>query len=236
MLNGGRQLAITVAAARMRADGVLEPGEGRHTLRVCGSIGRHADALDRETFDAVSERGGVSIGELRRRVAAGPAIASIETRLVDDGVLLDVRARTVARRLWLVVVPLLALGSARLVAGLENHKPIGDLTVILCVEVVGIGSLWFQRPYATQAGRRLLDRQRARQAGWRVNPSRVPAALAVALFGTGALWMIDPTFAAACAVPREKAGVSLGNYTGRVGGGCGGGGGGCGGGGGGCGG
>lgn len=224
-LNGGAELAVTAAAARLRSFGVLEPGYRPRTLRVSGRLAPRADPLEREVFDAVSREPDIPIRELRRSAARGPAASGIVDGLIGDGLMLAPRAVRQLRWLWVWGTPVLALGVARLIAGSHNHKPIGYLAVMVTWVVVAIGWLAVRRDRATSAGQAELEEQREEERHWRSTPSEIAPSLAVALFGGGALWVIDPAFAAALSVPREKAAGLLGTYAG-YGAGCGGGGGG----------
>jgi uncharacterized protein (TIGR04222 family) len=240
ILNRGPELAVTAAAARLRDAHVLEPGQRRHTLQVSGKPSRGADRLEREVFEAVVRRPGITIRRLRRDVSAGPAATALTRRVVDDGLLLNHWSSRWVNTMWVWVLPLLGLGIARLVAGLGNHKPIGYLFGLLCFVVLLGAWLVMGRQRTTKAGAERLDSARRRERGWRDAPAKASSSRVVALFGGSALWAIDPAFASACSAPRERAAGWVGTYTGMGGSGCGGGGsyggGGCGGaGGGGCG-
>jgi uncharacterized protein (TIGR04222 family) len=245
MLNGGPELAVTAAAAKLSGEAVLEPGDGRHTLRVALSADDRADPLERELLDTAARAPDTPFRDVRAAVARGPAAQAMATRLVKRGLMLSPAQRAQLNRLWLWALPVFGLGAARLIAGVNNHKPVGDLTVILLVVA---GSLFMLRAggrWTTRAGDKILDSRRVSQRGWMAKPEQITPALAVALFGGGALWALDPTFAAATAMPRGaiagwasgSGGTYFGGGGGGFGGGCGGGGGGCcgGGGGGGCG-
>jgi hypothetical protein len=60
VLNDGPELAITAAAARLSAAGVIEPDDQRHTLRVSGSLPADANPLEREVFEAVYRLPGIT--------------------------------------------------------------------------------------------------------------------------------------------------------------------------------
>jgi uncharacterized protein (TIGR04222 family) len=227
VLNGGPTLAVTAAASRLRSAAALEPGEWRHTLQVSGSLSANADPLEREVFEAVHREPGIAIRQLRAAVVAGPAAAALTRRLTAEGLLLDPRRARLLRWIWLSLLPLLGFGIARLVAGTENNKPIGYLAVMLCWLLIAIGLFATRHPRATNDGVAALEAQRSTRATWRLAPADIPSSLAVALFGGAALWLIDPAFAAAWSVPRERAAAYISNYAGGYGyGGCGGGGGG----------
>ena len=238
LLSGGPQLAVTAAAARLRADEALEPGDRRHTLRTNRQAPERQDKLEREVLAAAARSPHTTFRRLRAEVARGPAIRGMSAHLVKEGLLLSSARRTQLRWLWTSMVPLLALGVARLIAGLNHHKPVTYLLFIILALVAFPLILGGRRRWTTAAGEELVESRRLSQRNWRANPGQITPALAVALFGGGALWALDPAFAAAMAMPRGSvagwASGSGGYYGG--GGGCGSGGcggGGCGGGGGG---
>jgi uncharacterized protein (TIGR04222 family) len=249
MLNGGPGLAVTAAAAKLRGESVLEPGDARHALRVDLSAYERDDPLERELLETAAHDPQTPFRHVRAAVARGPAAQEMATRLAKQGLMLTPARRAQLGRLWLWGLPVFVLGVARLIAGVNNHKPVGDLTVILFVVAIGIFNLRARGRWTTRAGEEVLQSRRVSQRGWTDRPGQITPALAVALFGGAALWAIDPTFAAATAMPRgavagwstwSQGGGGCGGSAGSggfggFGGGCGGGGGGCGGGGGGCG-
>ncbi|MDQ6778374.1 MAG: TIGR04222 domain-containing membrane protein [Actinomycetota bacterium] len=234
VLNGGPELAVMAAAARLRAAHVLEPGKERHTLQIKASPSRGADRLEREVFEAVVRQPGIAIKQLRREIGAGPEATAVTRRLVEEGLLLDTWSFRWVKTMWIWVLPLLGLGIARIIAGLHNHKPVGYLFGLICVAVVIGAWLVMGRQRTTQTGAAELRGERVRARNWRAAPAKASPSRVVALFGGSALWAIDPAFASACSAPRERAAGWVGTYAGMgTYGGCGGGGGGCGGGGGG---
>jgi uncharacterized protein (TIGR04222 family) len=246
LLSGGPELAVTAAAARLRADGALEPGDRRHTLRANLDAPARQDTLEREVLAAATGSPHITFRRLRAEVARGPAVNGMAAHLIKEGLLLSAAQRAQLRWLWASSLPLLALGVARLVAGVNNHKPVTYLVFIILAVFAFPLIVGGRRRWTTNRGERLLELRRLSQRGWRAKPEQITPALAVALFGGGALWALDPAFAAAMAMPRGTvAGWASGSGTyygsgcgsaGAGGGGCGGGGcggGGCGGGGGG---
>jgi uncharacterized protein (TIGR04222 family) len=232
ILNGGPELAVMAAAAKLRAAHVLEPGDQRHTLQVKGRPKRGADRLEYEVFAAVLRQPGIAIRQLRREISAGPEVMALRRRLVEERLLLDARSTRLLRTLWIWVLPLLGLGIARIDAGVNNHKPTGDLLALVFVVLAYAGWLGISRQRGTTAGAAELSDERRHAQNWRAAPARASSSRVVALFGGSALWAIDPAFASACSAPRERAAGWVGTYTGMGyggfggGGGCGGGGGG----------
>ena len=62
-----------------------------------------------------------------------------------------------------------------------------------------------RRRWATARGKDLLDAQRSERPGLRNRPAGPELPLAVALFGTGVLWVAAPEIATAYMTPRDGA-------------------------------
>ncbi|MDX6682274.1 MAG: hypothetical protein QOG94_2313 [Solirubrobacteraceae bacterium] len=226
LLNGGPQLAIAAAATKLHDEGSLASGPKSKTI-VAATRPAGNDELEHEVYGAVERTSGMSGRALRRQLEDCDTIRRMAARLVEAGLLLDDERRSRVNALWLLALPLLALGIARAVAGAQGDHPIAYLVIALVAVAVCAVRFAFVRTRVTARGQQLLDNHR----GGRKRPAHTPIGaeipLAVALFGTGVLWEADPAIASAWSVPREH------TWTGGAGsgGGCGGGGGGCGGGG-----
>ncbi|MFT4128220.1 MAG: TIGR04222 domain-containing membrane protein, partial [Gordonia sp. (in: high G+C Gram-positive bacteria)] len=145
------------------------------------------------------------------------------------------------------LIGVLALGIVRAVAGASNGHPVGFLVVMVIVVAVITMIYGFSGTHLTAHGQAVLAalRHRHRMLAPSLNPSVTtygigPAAFATALFGLGALTLIEPAFrtsemvTAMAGTQRTAFGstMALGSSCGSAGSGCSGGGG-CGGGGGG---
>ncbi|MDQ6804192.1 MAG: TIGR04222 domain-containing membrane protein [Actinomycetota bacterium] len=128
-----------------------------------------------------------------------------ELAMLNGGSRLAVTAAAVRLRETGVLAPVLGLGVARLVAGLSNHKPIGDLTALLCLVVIVTVMAARDRHSATRVGQAVLGNERAKRRKWR-SAGDIRPSVAVALFGRGVLWRVDPAFAAAWRVTRPGLG------------------------------
>lgn len=225
LLGGGRQLAITSALTRLHGDHVLRIRRLEGTLKVSGKLEAAADPIERAVYEAVRREPGISTTALRAELGQDAALTSMSARLTQSGLLLDEERTARIRRLWIVGALLAALGVARIVAGLDNDAAIGWTTAI--VLAVAFATYWLvrQRPVATHRGRDVLGRLRTENEQLRRHPRAGEGALSVALFGGGALWLADPTFASALGVPREDEGGGWwgSNRPGGCGGGAGGG-------------
>jgi len=251
VLGGGPQRAITSALTQLRGDGVLRVRRREGTLKVSGALPPGADPVERAIVAAVRREPGISTMALRREVQEDDALTSLSARLTEAGLLLDQKPVRRVRRLWIVGALLAALGVARVVAEVRDDEPIGWTAATVLAVTLATCWLATRRPVATRSGRDVLGRLRGEHEALRRHPLAGEGAMAVALFGGGALWLADPAIASALDVPREDgfggglgrsnrygmcgagggsvcagAGSSCGSSGGCGGGGCGGGGGG----------
>ena len=236
MLNGGTQLAITIATANLHRLSAFVASSSKK-LRAAGRPKAALTELEHEVYDAVERTPGITAPKLERELADGMAVQRLEADLTRSGLLLDDATRAKVNALWLWLVPVLALGIVRIVAGVQNEAAVGYLVIMdIAIAIVTL-MLALSRPRATARGREVLERERAGRKRLGHTPSTAEIPMAVALFGAGALWAADPALASTLAVARERSAWTGGSGSGGCGAAssCGGGGGGCGGGGGGCG-
>jgi len=239
-VNGGADLALCAALSAMYRAGTISTS-GRGVVVAARRPDSRTDELERAIHHAAAAP--VSRHQLAAAGAVASALHRIEQRLIADGLLLSTldRQRIRVTGGWLLAVA--ALGVVRVMAGYANGRPVVFLVVaVMLVFVLGL-LLIARAPRRTRAGDALLRQLAADHHA--LSPSMKPdwavygpagAALAVGVFGVGALWAADPAFATELAAQRATAG--FGGYVpggGDSGGGsgssCGGGGGGCGGGG-----
>lgn len=136
------------------------------------------------------------VGALTRTKAMG----KVRTGLVDRGLLHDAQGVEHLRARWRWLIPLLAIGGARALAGVE-----GLIAVVVTLGLMRM--LARRRPRTTRAGDELVaDLRRRRpelvEAPMAAGPS---LGLALALTGTAALWASDPALALAVDVPTPVA-------------------------------
>ncbi len=129
-LNGGVGLAVTAAAARLCADGVLAPAATRHTLEVRRHLPEvHAAPIERELYGMMRDHRVASPNELQQELRGSAALVELRRQLIDARLLVSGDTAQRVGRLWLATVPLLALGVVRVVAGTHNHKPVAFSTL-----------------------------------------------------------------------------------------------------------
>jgi uncharacterized protein (TIGR04222 family) len=246
-LRGGRAAAVLSALAGLRARGLVL-ATGRHRLATSRArVPGEASALERAVHEAVRHHAPY------RRIAHASAVRqeldTVEARLTELGLVRPVPHRAALRGVELAVLATLAVGIARLAAGIGNQKPVGYLILTL----IGLASVlvWFhfliRRFPNTRFGDRVLAHLNSRyvhlgpshRPSWQANGAET-AAMSAALFGAAAVYASDPAFAARLGVSLSATTSGYTNSGGYSGagstGGCGssgdsGGGGGCGGGG-----
>ncbi|MDO3703466.1 TIGR04222 domain-containing membrane protein [Micromonospora sp. C28SCA-DRY-2] len=239
-LNGGAALAVHATLGALRGTGSVGVGRDRR-LVTTGPMPAGATPLAQAVHNAAGRR--TRVADLRRDQWVASALTQLGGDLEQRGLALSPAGRESARRGAMGLLILLAVGVFRLFAGLSGDKPVGYLLLSLAGIFVAFLIL-VRAPYRTRAGRAALRTLRQRHV--HLAPASSPAyatygaagaAMGVALFGTAALWAMDPGFAEQAEIQRQALGNSGG--TGGCGGGsssgCGGGsscgGGGCGGGG-----
>ncbi|HEX6077400.1 MAG TPA: TIGR04222 domain-containing membrane protein [Micromonosporaceae bacterium] len=240
-LRGGPAAAVLCALAALRTRGLVLAPSRRRLATSRTSVPGETSGLERAVHEAVRRQAPY------RRIARAPQVReeldAVDTKLTDMGLLSPGPHRTVLRAVELAMFAILAVGIARIVAGIGNQKPVGYLLLSL----VGFGTvvIWFhflaRRFPRTRFGDRVLGYLNSRyihlapahHPSWRANGAET-AAMSVALFGAAAVYASDPTFATRLGMSDSAAasgGSSYSDGSGGAGAGCGGGG--CGGGGGG---
>lgn len=232
-LNGDAQLAVTAALSAMHRSGTIKTA-GRGVVVAAERPDSRADELERAIHHAA-----VTGPVPRRALPAVGGVASalhrVEQRLIAAGLLLATERRRRIRLAGGWVLAVTVFGLVRVMAGHANNRPVGFLTILVvlvtCLGVLLAGTA----PRRTRAGDALLRRLATEYHS--LSPSVGPdwtrygpsgAALAVGVFGVGALWTADPAFATELAAQRAASGSFGFTSGGDSGGGsrCGGGGGG----------
>jgi uncharacterized protein (TIGR04222 family) len=234
LLADGPDRAVYAAVAGLRATGVIGVEGGR--LTAAGPLPAGASQLDGAVYEAV--RRGIAPKAMGADPLVAAALTEVQASAERAGWLLDPGQ---TRRARLGAVPLLALvllGAARIVAGLDNGRPILFISLATVVALVLGLAFLSTAPRVSAAGRAALVELRSHST--HLSPVLTPswttygatgAALGVAIYGTAALWAADPDFAATADVPRDASpaadgasgGDSGGDGGGDGGGGCGGG-------------
>ncbi|MFD0744577.1 TIGR04222 domain-containing membrane protein [Phytohabitans flavus] len=245
-LQGGPDLAVYSALAALRCADAVGVSTERQLL-VTGEPARRATRLARAVYDAAGRS--ALPGSLRADAGVAKELARIGDRLERAGLLPDGQTRAALTTARYLLTAVLVLGVLRLLSGIANEKPLVFLLLTVLALAATIVVLWRWRPRRTRAGVRALEELRddhehldpAENPSWRLY-GPAAAGLAVGLYGSNALWVADPAFAAEAAVRKDLAtapatGSSSSCGSGSSGGSCGsdggggGGGGGCGGGG-----
>ncbi|SEF47128.1 TIGR04222 domain-containing protein [Thermomonospora echinospora] len=215
-LVGGMRRAVAASVAALRAEGAINVAR-KGKLRDVREPQTSRTELDQAVFAEVRhlDRPGVrQIGNMSKVRAAADRIRD---GLVAKGLLAGPAERAQARLATVPLLILLAIGVVRLVAGLQNHRPVWFLVIAMGVVAVVTAVLWLRQPGLLRAGTAALDAARARNA--HLNPTVRPAwttygaegaAFGVALFGAAALTGIDPLFAEEAELAKQLAAGSGG--------------------------
>ncbi|WP_027660047.1 TIGR04222 domain-containing membrane protein [Salinispora fenicalii] len=233
-LRGGAQLAVWTALAGLRSAGAINVGPDRR-LTASDSLPIGSTALDQAIHLAASR--GLRAQELSSDRGVRQVVHQLRGELVQHGLALSAEQRAALRNAVLPLTVLFAIGVLRFGAGLANERPVGWL-ILAQVALLVVTILLFQRPWRTRTADRVLRRLHHRHTHLapRHNPAYATygatgAAMGVALFGTAALWAMDPGFAEQAQIQQQfladSSTVGGGGTAGAgSGGGCGGGGGG----------
>jgi uncharacterized protein (TIGR04222 family) len=204
-LNGGDRLAVYSSIGGLRAAGAL--GTSGSALVQTGPIPAGVTPLDSAIHHAAS-------GQIRTRDLTGDqwvrsALDDLRAGLERRGLAVGPEALKQAR-LWAWAAGALTLiGVFRLIAGIQNNKPVGFLFAAVVVVAILTWRLARTRRLATGAATARM-RQLREQHGY-LSPAQSPAyatygaagaALGVALFGAAALYDMDPAFAAEAEIQR----------------------------------
>ncbi|TDC63948.1 TIGR04222 domain-containing membrane protein, partial [Micromonospora sp. KC207] len=205
-LNGGNQLAIWASLGGLRGAGVVGVHPDRR-LAGGGPLPAGATPLDRAVHHAVNR--GLHARDLGRDRRVLEALEQLRQGLERQGLALTADQRNSARTGAFLLFALVGLGVFRIFAGLSNDRPVGFL--VLAVIPLAIASALLARvPWRTRAANRAL--RELRRSNVHLAPASAPAyatygaagaAMGVALFGTAALWAMDPGFAEQAEIQRQ---------------------------------
>ncbi|MDW5328131.1 TIGR04222 domain-containing membrane protein [Plantactinospora sp. KLBMP9567] len=213
-LSGGDRLAVHATLGGLRAAGAVGTTP-QHRLTQTGPLPIRATLLDAAIHRAAAQgiRGRALDNEPRVRAA----LADLRADLARSGLALSPSARPVARIGPVLLLGLVAVGLARLVAGLAGGQPVGYLGLSLLVLAPTSVVLLCAVPRRTRAANALLRDLRGQHQ--HLAPRHSPAyatygaagaALGIALFGTAALVEFDPAFAVEAEVQRAMSGSAAG--------------------------
>lgn len=202
-LNGGRRLAVLAALAALRVDELVEALDGR-LVQASGTAGSHRDPVERAVHEVAAQPAQVHTLAGRRVVAA--ELDAVADRLGAAGLLDEPGPTRAVRRVWWAPAAVAVLGGAWVAAGLAAGAPVAPVVLVAVAVALAAGVLALapRRRTRTRAADAELHRLRARYR--HLTPAMAPswrtygaegAAMGVALYGEAALWMAEPTFAAA---------------------------------------
>jgi uncharacterized protein (TIGR04222 family) len=209
-LAGRDKLVVYTALAGLRAAGAIGSGPDK-TLLQTGPMPAGGTALDTAVYNAAGRR-------IRARDVAGDqwvaaAIAELRDGLETRG-LATTAAQRRTMRLWVVPgLALIALGVARLVAGVRNDRPVGFLVPSIIVAIV-VTVMVFSKASGVPTAAATKGVATLRKQSQYLSPRQSPAyatygasgaAMGVALFGAASLYAMDPAFAAEAGIQQASA-------------------------------
>jgi uncharacterized protein (TIGR04222 family) len=208
-LAGRDKQVVYTALAGLRAAGAIGSGPDK-TLLQTGPMPAGGTALDTAVYNAAGRR-------IRARDVAGDqwvaaAIAELRDGLETRG-LATTAAQRRTMRLWVVPgLALIALGVARLVAGVRNDRPVGFLVPSIIVAVV-VTVMVFSKASGVPTAAATKGVAALRKQSQYLSPRQSPAyatygasgaAMGVALFGAASLYAMDPAFAAEAGIQQAS--------------------------------
>lgn len=140
-LDGGAQRVVETAVIRLRVLGLLEPTAepGRWVIAGEPALSHQVNAVEGAVLDGVGQ--GVGYQWLGRHPSVAAQVEALRSRAEQSHAVLPDALRARARAAsWPVAAPL-ALGLARLFAGMSNGRPVGWLVLALLGTVAGGGAL-----------------------------------------------------------------------------------------------
>lgn len=229
-LNGRERLALYTALGGLRAAEAIGPGPDR-TLVQTGPLLAGATPLDTAVYNAAGKH--VRARDLGSDEWVRAAMTQLRDGLEAAGLATTAAQRRTAR-LWTIAgAALVALGIARLAAGLASGHPVGFLIGSIML-AAAVAIVLPARASAVPTRAATADVARLRRQHEYLSPRQSPAyatygpggaAMGVALFGAASLYAMDPAFAAEAGIRQASALGATGAWAGG-GTSCGGGGGG----------
>lgn len=225
-LVGGRRHATTAALGALRMVGAVAVGSsGQFT--VTGDPPAGATDLERAVHAAVKR--GTGVGALVHERAVSRTLDRLESQVVRAGWHLAPATWETVRTKAAAMLFVSVIGFCLFVSVLAYDVGLSVLFLVLPVTTVVLASRLLQAQALTPRGRAALDA--ALRANGHLAPDHRPAwatygvgdaVLAIALFGTVSLWVVDPAFANAVRAAEPATASGPAGPDGCGGGGCGG--------------
>jgi len=213
-LNGGNRLAVYASLGGLRGAGAIGSGPDK-TLYQSGPMPSGMTPLDTAVYNAAGRR--IRARDVNTDQWVVSALGQLRDGLESNGLAVS-PARLQAARLWAVAaLALTVLGIARLIAGINNNKPIVLLIPAIIIAAIISFKLATKTRVATHAAtkglttlRRQHDYLSPRQSPSYATYGATGAAMGVALFGAASLYTMDPAFAADAEIQRiNSAGAGI---------------------------
>lgn len=203
-LSGGAAGLGASALVALREHGEVT-ALGPRQLVAVGTVTRpDASPAQRELHALMTRSGAVAPRRIALLAGRTTAAAQARATLGARGLVTTFGLRSRLRSLSLLFIALLAAGIFRFVDGVRNGKPVAFLVALLVVTVI-VWRLSLRVPNVTPAGRATLREARVESEALRSGSLPGDRALAVALFGIGALWLAEPALASELGFARASA-------------------------------
>lgn len=216
-LHGGADLALTAALASLRADGLVRCRDKRCELTEAAPARNHSDLEEAVLAVLATPRPRRS---LARQFAVVSAARKLRNQLIERGLLMSDLQYTKYQTSSMLLMAVFALGVVRMLAGMGNNRPVLYLALSMAATLAIALLLALRKPNRTVPGDRELARLTVdhehlaprHRPDWTAGGA-TSAAMAVALFGAGALYAADPVFADEL-VAQQMSGLFGGSYSG----------------------
>jgi uncharacterized protein (TIGR04222 family) len=216
-LAGSDKLAVYTALGGLRAAGAIGTGPDK-TLLQTGPMPAGGTPLDSAVYNAAGQR--IRAREVTADQWVAAAVAQLRDGLEAQGLATTAAQRRIMR-LWAIPgLALVVLGIARLVAGIQNDRPVLLLLPSIAFAII-VTVVMFAKASAVPTAAATKGIATIRKQSQYLSPRQSPAyatygasgaAMGVALFGAASLYAMDPAFAADAEIQRITSGTSASSW------------------------
>jgi uncharacterized protein (TIGR04222 family) len=189
-LNGGPQLAILTAVARLTAAKRIEVNQKSGRLRLLDSTPMNDPLLDRIILRATDTTGGILPATLYQ--VTKPALYEMEINLRRQGLWVSGLDTVKVQLIPFVIASLpLVVGITKINVGMMRERPVGFL-IVLCLVLFAVNLAFLVKPRRSRYGDQVLKDLQSNLAGYRGigrtrNANADDLGFGLALFGFAAL-------------------------------------------------
>jgi len=165
-LNGGKVLAVNTAIANLTRQKTMRIDAKDRNITSLVPEPNFEHDLEKAVYRAAESNSGSKIGGVRE--AAMPVMEGLMANLQARGlVVTDAQARKARWIPLLVVIPVIAVGIAKIFVGLSRGKPIGFLIGLCAVSLIASLIIFARRPLRSRRGDAVLKKMQERHVGAR---------------------------------------------------------------------